>query len=154
MIYNETKETLLKQGFIKICPIDHKAIGNLMKRSFIDLKTAKRNIDQDDDCSYTYAYNAMLRSGLALMLSYGYRPEIRGKHLTIIKFTSSIMGSKFNNLINSYDLMRRKRHQFIYEPDLPCSSKEAHDALIIAKDFVDLIHKLIKEKDPQIEFEF
>lgn len=154
MIYRDSKENLLKEGLIKRCPIDYKAIANLTKRAYIDLKTAKRNIDDDHECAYTYAYNAMLRSGLALMFSEGFRPEIKDKHLTVVKFTSSMLGNKFKRAINDYDFMRRKRHRFIYEPDIPCSEKEAEDALKTAKIFIDGISKLIKEKNPQTEFDF
>jgi len=95
----------------------------------MDIRTAMRNIKDDEECAYNYAYNAMLRSGLALMFSEGFRPEIKDKHLTIVKFVSSILGSKFKKVINDYDFMRRKRHRFIYEPDIPCSKKETEDAL-------------------------
>jgi uncharacterized protein (UPF0332 family) len=80
---------------IKKCPLDWKNIINLIKRAYIDLKTAKRNIDDDEECAYNYAYNAMLHSGLALMFSEGFRPEIKDKHLTIVKFTSSVLGNNF-----------------------------------------------------------
>ena len=83
-----------------------------------------------------------------------FRPEIKDKHLTIVKFVSSLLGSKFKKVINDYDFMRRKRHRFIYEPDIPCSRKEAEDALKTAKEFVDIIGKLIKEDNPQMEFDF
>ena len=149
MIYKDSKETLLKEGLIKKCPVDWKAIKNLIKRAYTDLETAKRNIDDDEECAYTYAYNAMLRSGLALMTTYGFRPEIKDKHLTIVRFTSSILGDKFKRVINTYDFMRRKRHRFIYEPDIPCSRKEAEDALKTAREFVKTIHNLIKEKNPK-----
>jgi len=154
MIYRESEENLLKEGFIKKYPVDWKAIKNLMRRAYMDLKTAKRNIGDDEECAYNYAYNAMLRSGLALMFSEGFRPEIKDKHLTIVKFASSLLGSKFKKVINDYDFMRRKRHRFIYEPDIPCSRKEAEDALKTAKEFVDIIGKLIKERNPQAEFDF
>jgi uncharacterized protein (UPF0332 family) len=154
MIYKESKGNLLKEGLIKKCPIDWKVIKNLIKRAYRDLETAKRNIEDDEECAYNYAYNAMLRAGLALMTSYGFRPEIKDKHLTIVRFTSSILGDKFKRLINTYDFMRRKRHRFIYEPDIPCSRKEAEDALKTAREFVKIIHNLIKEKNPQKEFEF
>ena len=95
MIYKDSKQALLKEGLIKKCPVDWKAINNLIKRAYTDLETAKRNIEDDEECAYTYAYNAMLRSGLALMTSYGFRPEIKDKHLTIVRFTSSILGDKF-----------------------------------------------------------
>jgi len=154
MIYKESKENLLKQGLMKKCPVDWRAINNLMKRAYTDLRTAKRNIDDDEECAYNYAYNAMLRSGLALMFSQGFRPEIKDKHLTVVRFVSSLLGSKFKKAINDYDFMRRKRHRFIYEPDIPCSRKEAQDALKTAKEFVDVIGKLIKEGNPQMELDF
>jgi hypothetical protein len=50
--------------------------------------------------------------------------------------------------------MRRKRHRFIYEPDIPCSRKEAEDALKTAKEFVDIISRLIRDGNPQTEFDF
>ena len=154
MIYKESQEYLLKQGLIKKCSIDYKAIENLIKRAYVDLKTAKRNLDDDEECAYNYAYNAMLRSGLALMFSEGFRPEIKDKHLTIVTFASSVLGDKFKSVINNYDFMRRKRHRFIYEPDIPCSRKEAEDAIDNAKEFVGIISKLMREKNPQIEFDF
>jgi uncharacterized protein (UPF0332 family) len=153
MIYKESKENLLKQGLIKPCPVDWKTIENLIKRAYTDLETAQRNLDDDPECSYTYSYNAMLRSGLALMLSEGLRPEIKDKHLTIVKFSSWMMGNKSVKIINDYDFMRRKRHRLIYEPDIPCSITEARNGLKTAKSFVVTIGKLIKKKNPQIELD-
>jgi len=91
MIYKESKINLLKETLIKKCPIDHKAIMNLMKRAYIDLETANSNINDDEECTYNYAYNAMLRSGLALMFSEGFRPEIKDKHLTVVRFSSIVL---------------------------------------------------------------
>ena len=146
MIYKESKEDLLRQGLIKTCPVDWKAINNLMRRAYADLETARRNLDDDPECAYNYAYNGMLRSGLALMLSEGLRPEIKDKHLTIVKFASSILGNRFRKVINYYYFMRRKRHRFIYEPDIPCSATEAENAIKTAKRFVRMISQLIKKK--------
>lgn len=154
MIYKESKEQLVKEGLIKKCPIDCKSISNLMRRAFTDLETAERNLLQDDECAYTYAYTAMLRSGLALMLSHGFRPEIKDKHLTVVRFVSSIIGKKYGKLINNFDLMRRKRHRFIYEPDIPCSRKEAQDALTIARKLVIVIYDSLQQKSPQLKLDF
>jgi len=121
MIYKHSKNHLIKQGLIKKCPIDKKAIRNLIRRSFTDLKTAKRNLPDDEECAYNYAYNAMLRSGLALMFNEGFRPEIKNKHLTIVTFAGAVLGDKFKKLINDYNSMRKKRNRFIYEPEIPCS---------------------------------
>jgi hypothetical protein len=88
------------------------------------------------------------------MFNEGFRPEIKDKHLTVVRFITLILGDEYKALINDYDFMRRKRHRFIYEPDIPCSKKEAKDAMKAAKDLLYVIYKLIKEKNPQLELEF
>ena len=102
-----SKEQLLRENFIKKCPIDHKAIEKLLKRANVDLKTANRNLELDEDCAYNYAYNALLRSGLALMFSHGFRPEIKNKHLTVVRFSEAVLGKEFKPLINEYNFMRK-----------------------------------------------
>jgi len=54
----------------------------------------------------------------------------------------------------NYDFMRRKRHRFVYEPDIPCSRKEAEDAIKIARKFVYVISNRIKKQNPQIQLDF
>lgn len=154
MIYKYSLTTLSKQKLIRKCPVDNNAIRNLMKRAYVDLKTAKRNLSDDKECAYNYAYNAMLRSGLALMFSKGFRPEIKNKHLTIVTFAGSVLGDTFSEIINNYDFMRRKRNRFIYEPNIPCSIKEAKDAIKTAKEFVDRISEVLRQNSPQKEFNF
>ena len=44
MNYKESKENLLKEGLIKRCPLDYKAVSSLIKRAYVDLKTAKMNL--------------------------------------------------------------------------------------------------------------
>lgn len=154
MIYKQSNENLLKEGLIKKCPIDYRAIRSLIKRAYVDIKTAKRNLTIDEECAYNYAYNALLRSALALMFSKEFRPEIKDKHLTIVKFAVSSLGDEFKKLVNDYDFMRKKRNKFIYEPDIPCSMKEAKDAIKTADEFVEKIFKLIRKEAPQMEFDF
>jgi len=96
----------------------------------------------------------MLRSGLALMFAEGFRPDIKDKHLTVVRFVGLVLGDDFKRLINDYDFMRRKRNRLIYEPEIPCSIKEAKDALKTAEEFVDKIAELIRKKLPQKEFNF
>ncbi|MEW5900389.1 MAG: HEPN domain-containing protein [Acidobacteriota bacterium] len=154
MIYKESVEDLLREGLIKRCPVDEKAVLSLLKRAGKDIRTAQRNLSEDADCAYTYAYNSMLRSGLAFMTAQGFRPEVKDKHLTVVKFVASALGEKFKRLLNDYDLMRRKRHRLVYEPDIPCSKEEARNAIKTAKEFVDVICALLRKKSPQLGFNF
>lgn len=150
----DTKDSLLKQGLIKKCPVDDKTIFRLIKRAHVDIKTARRNINIDEECAYNYAYNAMLRSGLALMFSFGYRPEIKDKHLTIVRFSGSVLGEEYKRIVDDYDFMRRKRNKFIYEPDIPCSRQEAGEAIKTAEEYISKISKLVRKQMPQREFDF
>lgn len=154
MIYRESIQDLLKEGLIKKCPTDEKAVFNLIRRARKDIETAARNLPEDEDCAYSYAYNSMLRSGLALMMAGGFRPDIKDKHLTIVKFTASILGTEFKTVVNDYDIMRRKRHRLVYEPDIPCSGEEARHAIQTAKEYVSAVSALLKKKNPQFEIQF
>ena len=149
MNYKDSLKNLLKGSLIKRCPVDSKAISSLIKRAHIDLDTARRNLKDDEECAFNYAYNSMLRSGLALMFSDGFRPEIRDKHLTIVRYVGIVLGDEYKRIINDYDFMRKKRNRFIYEPDIPCSISEAQDAIKTAEEFVDKIETLLKEKISQ-----
>jgi len=154
MIYNDTIESLLKEALIKSCPVDDKAVLNLIKRACKDIRTAQRNLSEDEDCAYSYAYNSMLRSGLALMFAEGFRPEIKDKHLTVVRFADLVFGVKLKRVINNYDCMRRKRHRLVYEPDIPCSREEARSAIRAAQEFVRAVCAHIRKKNPQLELHF
>jgi len=154
MKFNENISDLLKENLIKKCRADFKAITEFINRAKKDLETAERNLGIDDDCAYTYAYNAMLHSGIALMNSHGYRPEIKNKHLTVIRFAATVAEKKLDYLLKMYNNMRKKRHRFIYEPFTPCSKKEAQDAIKSARKFVEEISKLIKDNNPDEKIYF
>jgi len=154
MIYKESAENLLKEGLIKRCPIDEKAVLNLMERARKDIKTARRNLSEDEDCAYSYAYNSMLHSALAFMMAEGFRPEVKDKHLTVVRFAASALDAEFKRLLNDYDFMRRKRHRLVYEPDIPCSKEEAKHAIHTATEFMNAISTLLRKKKPQLEIYF
>jgi hypothetical protein len=140
---------LMKRGSIKPCPADHRAAANLIRRASTDLLTAERNLDVDPECAFTYSYTAMMRAGLALMFSRGYRPVAVNKHRTIVQFVSAAMGPEDEQIFSAFDLLRNKRNKFIYEPDLPCSYTEAKEALEIAGPFVEALAGVIDSKNGQ-----
>jgi uncharacterized protein (UPF0332 family) len=118
MTYKDTISSLIKSGIISKAPVDYSSIDNLMKRAEKDLNTAKRNIDIDEECAFTYAYNSMLHCGLALMNSQGYRPKHVEKHKNIIRFCDSFLGNDFSDLIIIYNYMRKSRNKSL-QPSQP-----------------------------------
>ena len=145
MPYKDTIASLKKSGIILKAPVDYASIDNLIQRSGKDLITAGRNLDIDEECAFTYAYNAMLHCGLALMNSQGYRPNHTDKHKNIVRFCDAFLGDEFAELINIYDYMRKSRNKYLYEPDIPCTRKEADEVLKSATAFLKKISDIIKK---------
>jgi len=142
-ISDDSLDKLRSGGLIKECPVNPKAIEKLLERANIDLDTAQRNLNEDPECSYIFIYNAILRSGLALMFHRGLRPDIKDKHQTVVRFVAAALDIKMNPLITDYNIMRRKRNRFIYEPDVPCSKSEAEFSLDVARRLVEHIKEIL-----------
>lgn len=142
-------EELEEKGLIQKVKINFKQIYSFLFRSRKDLQTSKANLTIDREWSYAIAYHAVLRAGRALMMSFGYRPRGRDQHATVVRFTTVVLGDKFKDLIRNFDRMRRKRHDFIYEPDRPVPRQEAEQSIKDAEALVKQIWSFVKEKDPQ-----
>ena len=151
MNYKNLINNLMNKRLIKKQSLDFKPIKNLLLRAKKDLVVAKRNLEIDEEVTYNYAYLAMLRCGRALMFLKGFRPDDGGQHKTVIDFVAVMLGSTFSDLTNKFDIMRRKRNQFTYDPLLPISRTEAENALKSAEEFVDKAIQLVKKENPQLE---
>ncbi|OGB90957.1 hypothetical protein A2625_06660 [candidate division WOR-1 bacterium RIFCSPHIGHO2_01_FULL_53_15] len=132
----------------KIKP-DAVQIGRFLSRSLKDLKTAKANLNIDEEWAYAIAYHAMLRAGRALLLAEGYRSKGKDQHKTIILAAKESLGEKFGLLLNNFDRMRRKRHEFIYESFKPIPFSEAETALTTAAELVKKVIDIVQTKSPQ-----
>ncbi|MBI5882420.1 MAG: HEPN domain-containing protein [Elusimicrobia bacterium] len=142
---------LIDGGFLKVHPRDASQAGKLLARALRDIKTAKANLDIDEEAAYTFAYLAMLRAGRGLMFLKGYRPADGRQHKTVVDLAGHFLGTAYENLAYQFERMRRKRNQFTYEPDLPLGLKEAQEALETAREFVRQILRLSRQESPQLE---
>ncbi|MBI4063772.1 MAG: HEPN domain-containing protein [Elusimicrobia bacterium] len=142
---------LLAGGYLKVHPSDEGQAKKLLLRAARDIKTARANIPIDEEAAYTFAYLAMLRSGRALLFLKGYRPADGRQHKTIVEAAGFFLGPKFTDLADCFDMMRRKRNQFTYEPDLPLSASEVKQALASAESFVGEIRRFIKGDYPELD---
>jgi uncharacterized protein (UPF0332 family) len=104
-----------------------------------DLRTAARNVEEDPDWAYNIAYNAVLQSARALMISAGFRPRGAEHHATVVKFTEECLGNEFLPQVAVFDRMRRTRNRSVYEMGGIVSRQEAEEAVAFARSFVDLV---------------
>lgn len=123
-----------------------------INRARKDIQVSKANLEIDTEAAYNYAYLAMLRSGRALMFSYGYRPINGQQHKTVVEFCGGVLGEEYKNLTEAFDRMRKFRNKFTYaEPGILVSRQQTEQSLERAKIFVEKVAEIIQAKNPQKE---
>ncbi|MHB8843177.1 MAG: HEPN domain-containing protein [Nitrospirota bacterium] len=147
-----TYEALQEMGLEERTAEAQEVMG-LMMRAERDLSTARLLQDKDEEWSFAAAYQAMARSGRALILSEGYRPKgsrSRDTHKTVVTASGVILGEKHKSLINKFDRMRRKYQNFAVETGSMVSRYEAGQAIRDAEEFFSLVAARLKEKYSQM----
>ncbi|MEM3402777.1 MAG: HEPN domain-containing protein [Candidatus Hadarchaeales archaeon] len=89
------------------------------------------------------AYNSMLQAARALMSSYGYRPAGEAQHVSVVKFIEACLGRKLADVVNAFDMMRRKRHLAVYERAGAISETDARNAILWAKQLLNEVEKIL-----------
>jgi hypothetical protein len=87
-----TLDDLLQEKKIQSYAAKPLEIQQLLSVAIRDLGTASRNLTADPDWAYNIAYNAVLQSARALMMSAGYRPRGFDHHSTVVRFTEGVFG--------------------------------------------------------------
>ncbi len=151
MIYERFINEYLKKGLIKNQPSSLITVKKLLKRAAKELIAAEANLKIDEGIAFTVAYTAMLHAARAIMLLKGYIPDDGAQHKTAIEFSGCVLGKEAEGLVQYFEMMRRKRNNFIYEAEIAISVTEAQNAIEAAKKFVFSVNREIKKIDPQIE---
>jgi uncharacterized protein (UPF0332 family) len=145
-------EALQEMGLEERAAETQEVLG-LMMRAERDLATARLLQDKDEEWSFAAAYQAMARSGRALILSEGYRAKgsrSRDTHKTVVTASGVILGEKHKSLINKFDRMRRKYQNFAVETGSMVSRYEAGQAIRDAEEFFSLVASRLKDKYSQM----
>jgi uncharacterized protein (UPF0332 family) len=145
-------EALQEMGLEERAAETQEVLG-LMMRAERDLATARLLQDKDEEWSFAAAYQAMARSGRALILSEGYRPKgsrSRDTHKTVVTASGVILGEKHKSLINKFDRMRRKYQNFAVETGSMVSRYEAGQAIRDAEEFFGLVASRLRDKYSQM----
>lgn len=127
---------------------DFTQINTILQKSYQTIKSAELTLESDQDASFTLSYESMLKTSLALMLSRGYRPRVQlGHHKTLVLYAKHVL-NQFESITAIYDRMRQKRNKLIYDV-ASVGKTEAKQALVIAKEYFDIVEARIAEDNPQ-----
>jgi len=146
MAYEELRE----RGLVEEIRPDFRQISTLLARALKDLSTARANLSIDKEWAYTIAYQAMLRAAKGMVMAEGWRPRGRDQARTIVLLVGEILGEEARSLVNGFDRMRRKRQDFIDEPETPIPRYEVEGGLKDAQALIEQIVDLARGKNPQL----
>lgn len=135
--------------FIKKTSPDFKQIFDWLNQAEKDLLIAKKLLLLDPKWSLTIAYQAMLRTGRALMFISGCLPSAYRQHKTVVEYTAKKLGPKFLSVTNQFERLRRKRHDFFYGNLIGISQSEVEQSLKTGKILLRQVKSLAQKKNPQ-----
>jgi len=98
-------------------------------------------LSENNDWTFSIAYNAMLQAVRALMFSKGYRPSGRNQHISVVRFAELFLRKEDVIVL---DRMRRKRHATLYDTAGMVSESEAKNAFERAEKLVHEIEQMLK----------
>lgn len=146
MAYEELRE----RGLVEEVRPDFRQVSMLLTRALKDLSTARANVSIDKEWAYTIAYQAMLRAAKALVMAEGWRPRGRDQARTLVMLVGELLGEEGRSLVNGFDRMRRKRQDFMEEPQTPIPKYEVEGALKDAQALIERLVELARGKNPQL----
>ena len=137
---------LLDKRLIRVYRGSKAQAGRCLQLARRDIKMSRRIVAEDWDWAFSIAYNAILQAGRALMFYKGYRPTSgEGSHAVVVQFAEMTLGKDFENEVNLFNKMRKKRHEVMYDIAGIISESEARQALKFADEFVGIVENYIEK---------
>lgn len=124
--------------------VENKLINKYFRAAAKDLKIASK--DKDPEVIFVFSYSALIKSGMVLILSQGYRIKSRqGHHVKVLEKISQILEEKDIEAIGN--IMRKKRDLDLYEGGIIISIREAKDYLKFVRDVIGKTEKYLKNQN-------
>lgn len=134
----------LKDGSIKPFRPAKTQIEDLLSSAKMDIQASTELIKLGHyGLSRDTAYEAMLKSGMVLMFYHGFRPEAGSHHVTIVRFTERVLGSKHDGIIASFDRFRRTRHERLYRGKEAATKSQAEKAINTARQLHQIVQQMV-----------
>ena len=132
----------LKNDFLKHT-FSKEQISNYFNSSIRDYDIAKNS--PEPMVIFTFTYNAIIKAGIALIATYGYRVRSApGHHIKLLQKMKEILGKEYSLIIEIFNDMRRKRNTDLYGGGIYISEKDANEYLELSKSVLDAIRDYIK----------
>lgn len=136
-----SKRIAFDTKFFQRKKFEDKTISRYLRNSIKDLNIAVRS--REPEVIFNFSYSSLIKSGIVLIASFGYRVKSRmGHHVKILEKLSEILNDKDIEIIG--DKMRKKRNLDLYEGGIIIDSKEA-------KNYLNFVKRIIKKAEEYLE---
>lgn len=142
------------EGKLRDQKVEFVQIEGLLGDAVKDIAEAKSVIRIGERACFILAYQAMLKTGRALLFLNRLRPADGAQHITVIQVCEFFLGPSFRSLAHQFESMRRIRNKITYEYGALLSHSEVERALDDAEEWIRAIADKVKEKNPQFELLF
>ena len=140
-------DDLLRNGSIKRFKPVKTQVHDLLGSAANDIQAATELIGLGHyGIARDTAYEAMLKSCMALMFFHGYRPEVGSHHVTIVRFTERALGNKYDDIIDSFDRYRRTRHKRLYQGQESATKSQSDRAIATAIRLQSIVQDMISDQ--------
>lgn len=113
---------IFDQKYFKEFEFKSEQTEKYLQAAYRDFKTA--NKFNAAEVEFQFAYQALIKLGIALISRHGYKVKSRsGHHIKILEKTALILNDK--NILSTGNEMRIKRNTDLYEGGVLISEKEA-----------------------------
>ena len=108
-----------------------------------DFKIAREN--KDPEVVFKFSYDCLIKLGITLIVSQGYRIKSRtGHHIKILEKLSQILENKDIEIMG--EAMRKKRNFDLYEGGVIISEKEAKEYFNFVKEIIAEYERFLKNQ--------
>jgi hypothetical protein len=124
---------------------DQRIVFRYFNGALKDFHIAVKN--KQSEVIFVFSYNALIKTGIALIAFHGYKIKSRqGHHIKILEKLAQIFQSEKIKVLG--ETMRNKRNLDLYEGGTMVSQKEAKDYLNFTKETIKKAEQYLRSEKP------
>jgi len=134
-----TYEDCLKRGRLRRSRIEGNVVERTLKMADEDLHSSRGSLEREEYAwSLVQSYSSMLNCARALLFHDGY---VEKSHYCVVEYLRYHYYDELEDHVERLDLMRKERHQILYDSRDSADKNKANSRLIWAREFFEELKK-------------
>ena len=135
---------MFESKYFKKMDFSQKQIENYFTSAIKDMKIAEKY--DDPEVRFQFVFNSLIKFGITLIASYGYKVNSRkGHHQKVLEKMSEILNNI--DILISSERIRKTRNTDLYDGGTIITEKQSDEYLSFLKEVYDLSKSFLIDKD-------